>query len=142
MDVGQIDWNSFFISVFAKYFKVLQSNAANIEYHEFINLNEIDNIHPEEYVLRMPFYMRGKSTACLLLTTQLNPTDVEDSAYEIGNFHFIPTLHDIGINFELFCSISDRQHAYRYTERCQRSHRDRSIRFGSVVSKFAEEIRH
>lgn len=73
-----------YISVFAKFFKLLQTKPTALgQYDQFVNLNEIENIRSDEYILRMPFYFRAKENARLLLSTKQNPSE-DDDAYEIG----------------------------------------------------------
>lgn len=72
------------IPVFAKYFKLLQTEPnVNNKYVEFIDLKEIENIRSEEYIVRMPFYLRTRENAHLLFSTKPNPTE-DDDAYEFG----------------------------------------------------------
>lgn len=72
-------------SVFAKYFKHLKSKLdANDKYEEFADLKEIEHIRSDEYFIRMPFYIRAKEDAHILLSATPNPT--KDDAYEIGTW--------------------------------------------------------
>lgn len=55
----------------------------NNKYVEFVKLTEVKDIRPEGYVLRLPFYLRAKANAFVLLSTKEKPTE-NDDAYEIG----------------------------------------------------------
>lgn len=72
------------IAVFAKYFTLLQTkpNAAS-RYVEYVDLKDIENIRSDDYILRMPFYLRAKANVHLLLSKKPNPTE-NDDAYELG----------------------------------------------------------
>lgn len=72
------------IAVFAKYFKLLQTKPNAVgKYVDYVDLKEIENIRSDDYILRMPFYVRAKANVHLLLSKKPNPTK-DDDAYEIG----------------------------------------------------------
>lgn len=55
------------------------------EYNHFQEFNEINPLlHPEGYLVRIPFYVLGKKHAHVLLSTSAHPDLAKDSLYEIG----------------------------------------------------------
>lgn len=72
------------ISVFDKYFKLLQTKPdENNKYVSFVDLQQIENIRSDEYIVRMPIYLRAKQNVHLLFSMEPNPTE-DDDAYEFG----------------------------------------------------------
>lgn len=54
----------------------------NNRYLDFVKLLEIPHVQPEGYILRLPFYLRAKANAFILLSKEENPSP-DDDAYEI-----------------------------------------------------------
>lgn len=75
--------------------------SVNNKYVEFVKLTELKDVRPEGYVLRMPFYLRAKANAFLLLSTKEKPTE-KDDAYEIGTLKCLLYLyHFSSFNFTI-----------------------------------------
>lgn len=55
------------------------------KYDHFQEISDINPaLQPEGYLIRFPFYIKGKRFAHILLSVTENPNEAKDSLYEIG----------------------------------------------------------
>lgn len=67
---------------FKKYFHLFSTTPElNDKYLQWIKLSEIENVRPDGYLLRFPFYIQGSANAHILLSQKQNPS-LEDNAFE------------------------------------------------------------
>lgn len=64
------------------------------EYGKFINLIDIANDTPDNFIARIPFYIRSECTACVLFSSLENPT-FRDVGYELSK---LTMIHKLGAN--------------------------------------------
>lgn len=53
------------------------------KYSDFIDLFTLENVQPEEYLVRIPFYAMGDREALIVLSPKENPNWDVDNVYEI-----------------------------------------------------------
>lgn len=68
---------------FQKYYKhFITTTAVSNKYVQFIKMEELKQSRPDNYIVRVPFYIRGSGNAHVLLSEVQNPTPL-DNAYEL-----------------------------------------------------------
>lgn len=83
--VGMAEW------FFTKYYKhFVTTTAVSNKYVQFVKMEELKQVHPDKYIVRVPFYVRGTGNAHILFSEVPNPTPLDD-AYELGKCDDIET---------------------------------------------------
>lgn len=81
---------------FNKFYNVFVTTPLTIinQYTKFVRLNDFIDVWPNNYIARVPFYVRGNHNAHVLFSTTENPTPYDD-AYELGETFYFTNFHGL-----------------------------------------------